>query len=247
MLRCINEMKGYTINGTDGQIGKVTNFFFDDRYWMIRYLIVDVGHWLQHKEVLISPEVLQKPGIYSLSVNLTKEQIEKSPVVDTQKTVSRQEEEKLRKHYDWPMYWFADPMFGSHPPIPSREVSEYMSDEESVEKRNRKISHLRSTKEVTGYHIEATDGEIGHVGEFIVDTESWKIRYIVVSTHDVMHGKNVLLAPDWLKSIIWKDKKITVNSTMEAVRNGPEFTPTDPVNKEYEEVVYDYYGHRKYW
>jgi hypothetical protein len=110
-----------------------------------------------------------------------------------------------------------------------------------------KSSHLRSTREVIGYNIQASDGEIGHVEDFIVDDETWIIRYMVVNTRDWLPGKKVLVAPRWIEKVTWAESKVYVELTRESVKNSPEFDPSAPVNREYETKLYDYYGRPKYW
>jgi sporulation protein YlmC with PRC-barrel domain len=106
---------------------------------------------------------------------------------------------------------------------------------------------LRSLEEVKGYHIQATDGKIGHVEDFIVDDESWEIRYLVVDTRKWLHGKQVLLSPKWIQEIKWLESNVYVDLSREAVRNSPKYDPFSPVNREYEIRLYDYYGRPKYW
>ena len=65
--------------------------------------------------------------------------------------------------------------------------------------KERDDPHLRSSRAVTGYHIQATDGDLGHVEDFIVDDHSWTIRYMVLDTTNWWPGKKVLVAPDWIE------------------------------------------------
>src|SRR5215203_5588313 len=94
MLHKISDLKGYTISATDGEIGEVQDFYFDDDDWTIRYLVIDTGKWLPGRKVLISPISMGKANRdrQSIAINLTKEQIENSPGIDTDKPVSRQYE-----------------------------------------------------------------------------------------------------------------------------------------------------------
>ena len=43
MLRSVKNLEGYAIGGTDGEIGHAKDFYFDDRAWVVRYLVVDAG------------------------------------------------------------------------------------------------------------------------------------------------------------------------------------------------------------
>jgi hypothetical protein len=106
---------------------------------------------------------------------------------------------------------------------------------------------LRSAKEVTGYHIEALDGEVGHVEEFIMDDELWTLRYMVVDTQNWLPGRKVLVSPTWVKSLDWAEQKVTVELTCDAVKDSPKYDPRLPINRDYEERLYDFYGRPVYW
>jgi hypothetical protein len=181
VLRSLKVMLGYTVLAKDGDIGKVHDFYFHDDNWIIRYLVVDTGHWLPGRKVLVTPSALREPHWEGLTfpVALTRDQVEKSPDIDTDQPVSRQQETALHNHYGWPTYWI-DPGTGAWPAVapmslifaplkPSKTATEAKAD-----------PHLRSVREVTGYHIHASDGEMGHVEDFIVDHALWVIRYMVV-------------------------------------------------------------------
>lgn len=240
MMRSVNELQGYTVLATNGQIGKVDEFYFDDKGWILRYLVVDTGDWLPGRRVLISPQALSQPNVKTpmLLVTLTREQLENSPEVDTDKPVSRQYEVELHQYYGWPIYW------GDHgAPLSSADVGVYPG---AVGKTNQAPPgdpHLRSTKEVTGYHIQARDGEIGHMEDFIISDETWKIQYMVVDTRNWLPGKKVLLALDWIERVSWPEAKVFVTLARETIKNSPEYDPLALVNRQdSEEAFYEQYG-----
>ena len=94
-------------------------FFFDDKTWAIRYLVVDTGTWLPDRQVLISPIALGQPDWEGqfFPVKLTTEQVRNSPDIDTDKPVSRQQETRLHTYYDWPVYWSGGIPLGLMPPL----------------------------------------------------------------------------------------------------------------------------------
>jgi hypothetical protein len=108
-------------------------------------------------------------------------------------------------------------------------------------------SHLRSSEAVTGYHIEAVDGEIGHVAGFVVDEEAWAIRYVEVSTRNWWPGKKVLVSPAWIERVSWSDSKVYAGLSREAIKSGPEYDESTPVTREYEDRLYLHYGRPPYW
>lgn len=244
MLMSAASLYGYNIRATDGEIGKVHEFYFDDESWAIRYFVIDTGTWLRDRKVLISPVTIGKPDYQKkvFPVTISKEQMRNSPEADERKPVSRQHEMDLAAYYGWPMHWTYGGFYNIAPPPPGYETERELKYEEEEND-----PHLRSTREVAGYHIQAADGEIGHVDDFIVDDGNWSIRYVVVDTRNWLPGRKVLLAPQWISEISWDERKVYTDLLMEEIKNSPEFDPSAPVSKEYEERLYDYYGRSKYW
>jgi uncharacterized protein YrrD len=253
MLRNVSQLNGFAIRARDGEIGKLEHFYFDDETWAVRYLVVNAGDWLGGRLVLVSPIALRQAEWESkrLDVALTKEQIENSPSIDTHKPVSRQHEAVYMGYYGYPYYWGGPQLWGlaSYPAgltghweaVTPAETLQARAGKESVD------SHLRSTNEVTGYYLEAEDGEIGHVKDFIVDDETWAIRYLEVDTQNWWPGKHVLISPQWINQVSWTDSKVYVDLKRETIQNGPMWSDSVPVTREYEHRLYDYYARSPYW
>jgi uncharacterized protein YrrD len=247
MLRSLNSLKGQPIKATDGRIGGVHDFFFDELEWTVRYVVADTGHWLTGRKVLLAPHVVNRidedDGVF---VDLTQEQVKSSPDIDTDKPVSRQRQIELHSHYSWPNYWAAEAhMLSMTPPMPTDQVAGTSPDGETGEHGD---PHLRSMRAVLGYHIAAHDGEMGHVDDLIVESPGWHIRYLVVDTRNWLPGRKVLLAPEWkIESFSWSDRKLAVDLPREQIKNSPEFDPSKPIDREYEVRLHDFYGRRVYW
>jgi hypothetical protein len=238
VLRNIKDLKGYDVRATDGTIGEVDDFYFEDASWTVRYLAVDIGGWLSGRKVLISPEALKQSDWDNriLPVSLTKDQIEKCPDVDTNEPISREYETELHRHYEWPLYWDYGPI-----------------QKEAAKLEKQKASHLRSAEEVMGYRVKAIEGELGPLLDFIVDHETWIIRYMVISTRyiieharDLIQGKKVLISTEWTE-VSWAESEVYVNLPIEIVKDGPEYDTDVPLNRDFEEIIYDYYKRPKYW
>jgi hypothetical protein len=252
MYRVTSSIIGYGLHAEDGTIGKVKDLLFDDEHWTIRYVVADSGQWLPGRKVLLSPASVRSPDWESrtLDVHLTKKQIQEAPGLDEHAPVSRQFERQLNEYYAIPHYWGglytwgggAAPMDLYNTSVRAQPVEPTPSELPDEEE-----SRLRSVHEVTGYHIEAEDGEIGHLDDFIMDDVSWTIRYLVIKTRNWLPGRRVLLAPDWARNINWYDADIAFRLTREQIRNSPEFDPQQPVNRAYEETLYNYYGQPVYW
>ena len=244
-LNKVKTLEDYTLDSLDGSIGKVKDFYFDDQYWAIRYLVADTGNWLSFNQVLISPYALKEvyPKEKNIAVTLTKKQIENSPSLNTDKPISRQFEDSYYGYYGYPSYWGGSYMWGGNSSLTrsqqllgaSRQIGKTWD------------SHLRSTRHVGGYHIQATDGQIGHVDDFIVDDESWAIRYLIIDTNNWWAGKKVLIAPKWIDSINWVESKIFVNVTRETIQQAPEYSDELLMTRKYETNLHNYYKRPYYW
>jgi hypothetical protein len=245
MLNKARTLKGYKLHSLDGEIGTVKEFFFDDRHWIVRYLVVDTGGWLTGPQVLLSPyalvDVIQEDQ--HIAVNLTKKQIEESPSWDSDKPVSRQYETDYYGYYGWPMYWNGQYAWGAYPGL----VRDQQNWTETTRDQKAWDCHLRSTDDVDGHHIQAADGEIGHVEDFIVDDETWAVRYLIVNTRNWWPGKKVLIAPSWIERVSWSEKKVFVNLSRAAIRQSPEYTEDSRLTRDYETGLHQHYQREGYW
>jgi hypothetical protein len=107
--------------------------------------------------------------------------------------------------------------------------------------------HLRSTDEVTGYHFVALDGEIGHVDDFIIDDETWAIRYLVVATKNWWPGKRVLISPKWIENVSWEEREVAIGLSRENIKAAPEYTDESLLTRDYETGLYGHYNREGYW
>jgi uncharacterized protein YrrD len=257
MLRSATELQGYAIAATDGDIGHVKDLYFDDHSWVIRYLVVNTGNWLAGKRVLISPIALGKPNWHEkqLPVFITREQVKNGPDIDTDRPVSAQQERDYYGYYGYPYYWGGIGIWGGgyYPGYLQAGIraDEYPSDygvtREHRARAEGEDPHLRSCKEVVGYHIDAIDGEIGHVASMLVDERSWAIRYLVVDTSNWWGGHQVLIAPEWISRVSWDSRQVTVSLTREAVKDSPNYNSTEELNRASETGLYAHYGRLSYW
>lgn len=243
MLRSLKDLEGYTASATDGDVGKTVNFLFDDQRWTVRYLVVEPGSFIDGIQVLISPISFREVewATHRFHLALTMDRVRSSPSVDVDKPVSRQHEGDLSRYYGFPYYWRSSGLWGmaSYPSALAEDVQIAESTEPPEETGD---VHLRSARDVRGYDIQGTDEAIGHVEDFVVDDETWQVRYLVVDTSNWWFGKKVLVAPDWATRISWEERKVFVDMTREAIRTSPEWDPTAVIDPEYEARLHDHYG-----
>ena len=221
MFQNIQPLYGKKLGASDGDLGHVKDFYFDDQTWLVRYIVADTGSWLSGRQVLLPPHAFATQAFGrpdgdadALLVNLTRKQIENSPSIETHRPVSRQFEVDYYRYYGWPEYWAGGGMLGlagfpvvtppSIPNLPSHHGHQQRDD-----------VHLRSTKAVTGYQIQATNGPIGTVSSFMVQGRTWAIRELVVETGHWYAGKKILLLPENIARISYEDSTVFVNLTKE--------------------------------
>jgi uncharacterized protein YrrD len=223
MLHLASTLESYALNALDGQMGKVNHFYFDDESGAIRYAVVDTGkkldptdNWFTGRQILLPPTKID--AIFAnrqlLTTTLTRKEIEESPTTMSDRPVSKQSDEGGYNVLGWPVSWYAP-------------------DEET----RPRDPHLRSTREVAGYHVQALDGEIGHVEDFVIDDATWTIRYWVIATRNWWPGKKVLIAPQWVQEIYWDEAKVVVSRSRSQIQAAPEFTDILELTPEYETAL----------
>jgi len=268
MLRSVTELEKYTIGATDGTIGSVKDCYFDDEAWVVRYLVVKTGAWLVGREVLISPLSVADSDAAArvLHVSISTDQIKNSPSIDSHKPASRQHEMEYSAYYDYPYYWGGAGLWGrgAYPGAMltgvglgsgasdidyTRAQKRNADATDSREAQQREIDdqHLRSCEAVKGYHIHATDGDIGHVDGFLVDGRTWAIQYLIVNTSNWWLGHQVLISPAWFEDVSWVYSKVTTSLNRQEVKSAPAYDSLLALNRGDEESIYRHYQREGYW
>jgi hypothetical protein len=227
MLKSLKHLFGNKLGALDGELGQVKDFYFDDRHWTVRYVVANTGNWLPGRQVLLSPHAFcaLDPLEKILPVKLTRKQIEDSPSIETHKPVSRQYEEEYHRYYGWPYYWEGDGLWGGMRGFPVLELPPKFASVQppaaTGPKAARPDAHLRSAQAVNGYHLQATDGIVGHVCDFLMDDKSWAIQQLVIKVGHRFTGKEVQVAVDKVTRISYDESKVHVNLATEAVERSP--------------------------
>jgi hypothetical protein len=250
MLKHESEINGYAIHASDGLIGTVRDFLFDDHAWMIRWLVIDTGHWLSGREVLLPPSALV-PGHHSgrqFNVRLTRQQVKDCPDIETDFPVSRQRETDIYNYYDWSPYWGGGAYmsmvgYGGAGMVPTQSLE--------LTRREMAIDHakhpkgdptLRSVREVVGYHIHASDGDIGHVEDILVEDNDWSVCYLVVDTKNWWRGTKVLISPPSIRTIDWADRQVNLGLDRQRVKESPTYDPLASADPIHEKRIHKYEG-----
>ena len=226
MSQSLKQLYGKKLGASDGEIGHIKDFYFDDQNWAVRYVVADTGSWLTGRKVLLSPHAfgrLDQAGKVLL-VNLTRQQIEDSPSIESHKPVSRQYEEEYYRYYGWPYYWQGDGLWGmSGFPILELPSSALPSDPTTSSHwpGEGADAHLRSTQAVNGYLLQASDGMLGHVCDFMMDDQSWVISQLVIKTGHRLSGKEVEIPASQVSRISWDESAVFIKLSQEAVEHSP--------------------------
>ena len=249
MLRSLKDLERYKVSATDGDIGSVEDYLLDDQRWVVRYLVVETGGFLDRRRVLISPISFREAdwATRRFHLALTKEKVRNSPSINVAKPVSRQHEEEYYGYYGYPHYWGGSSIWGMGA-YPGMLMAGTWS--QGVAAHPYKATgdvHLRSARDVQEYAVQGSDEAIGRIDDFIVDDETWEVRYLVIDTSPWWFGKKVLVSPHWATRVSWDESKVHVDLSREKIRNSPEWKANAPVNREYEARLYDYYGRPAYW
>lgn len=241
MLQSAKELRSTRLQAIDGEIGPLDDLFFDDFEWKVRYLVANTGNWLSGRRILLSPLAMTgAPDANShIHMNLTTRQIEHSPRVDEAKPVSRQQEIDLHTYYGWNYYGFGPGVGGMYSGAPAGRP-------EQDDGTHAEDPHLRSAEEVAGYRISATDEELGHVEDFIVDDTTWQIRYMVVDTAPLWFGKKVLLSPLWIQQVDWSNRRVKVSLPAAEIKEAPEWDGLTPLDPDYDDKLFVHYSRSTY-
>jgi sporulation protein YlmC with PRC-barrel domain len=249
MLRPVAELHGYSIVALDGSIGHLSDVLFDDSTWLARWVVVQTGNWLSDRKVLLPPFALGHidDARRTFCVKLNRAQVKDSPDIDTDKSVSRQMETNVYDYYGWTPYWGTGYYVGGggyingamgapyfEPRGPDKTVAAAKHDAGDV--------HLRSAASVVGYHLHASDGDIGHVQNVLIDDADWSIRYLVVATTNWWAGKTVLISPKSVVNIEWSDRQVLINVDREKVKGSPSYGDPAKVDRAYERGFDNYYA-----
>jgi hypothetical protein len=235
MLHRVDELLGFRIHAADGDIGRVHDLYFDDQRWTIRYLVVDTRHWLPGRRILLSPVSVRRVdwARRQIVVALSREQIRRSPKVDSDQPVGRGRIALFRECYTLPYSWaLGGFLWASGPnPRPAREARRRPGD-----------PHLRSTRLLRGYGVTAMDGDVGHVDGFLVDDGSWALRHVVVNTRHWRPGHRVLIPSEWIAWVSWIELAVHVDLQVERIMNAPDYDPSHSLTSADETRVSAYYG-----
>lgn len=250
MLLNLSSIRGHSIAASDGTIGSVSDVLFDDISWMIRWLVVDTGEWLSGRKVLLPPCALghAEPNGKTFPVRLTKAEVEASPELDTHQPVSRHFETSTYNYYGWSPYWGSGfylggtGMTGGALSMTGDPEAPHRTDELVRVQQDLDEPHLRSAEEITGYHIHATDGVIGHLSDLVLEETDWSIHYLIVDTSNWWMGHKVQISPRSAQDIRWTEQLIYLDVDRQTIKDSSPYDPAKPVDRAHEDRMAGHYA-----
>jgi hypothetical protein len=245
MLRPIKELGTYRLHATDGDIGHLEQFYFDDRDWKIRYFVVDIGTWLHGRKVLMSPSAIIGVDALTRTINtaFTKQQVQESDDVRRHKPEELEQPHDYSLYLGWPYYLGLNDLNDSdRGRVLGRAHDPEKAKTSGHSFRLRYEEHLRSSKVVSRYHVMAVDGEIGRIEDGIVDDQTWTIQYVVSTVRNWWSSKKVLLPTEWILWVNVAESNAYVSLTRNNIATAPAFDPEKPLTNDFEVALYKHYS-----
>ena len=204
MLRRVRTLEGLNLSALDGHAGRINDVYFDDQTWRVRYLVAGTGRWPAGIQVLIVPSAVSgiDEGLNTIRVEMTRLEIERSPLLDSAMPAYAQVHATDFAGLAGPMNWGFE----------GRAVpgGGYLRTYDP---------HLRSARHVTGYRVQVSDGELGHVIDLLLDDREWVIPYLITDTTHWRMGRPRVLSTGCVDRIEVATPRIYARVSREALEN----------------------------
>lgn len=247
-MKNLSDVESYKVVASDGDVGSVVGFLLDDERWTVRYLVVETGGFVGGRRLLVSPIGFRKrPNPHGrFHLGMTIDKVQKSPSIDLTQPISRKQEREFNDYNRYPPYWGLKGLWGAGA-HPSALVMRQGSSETLGDTNAAMECRLRSDKDLRGLEVQGRDGEIGRISDFIIDAETWEVRYWVVATGSWWPEHRVLIAPQWATLTSATEQSLHVDISRESFMTGPAWNPAVPIGREYETRLYGHYARPVYW
>jgi sporulation protein YlmC with PRC-barrel domain len=249
MFNTVGHLTTAHVRAVDGDLGPIKSVLYDDRDWVVRYLVVDASAWLAERDVLVSPYSIKQPmgSDRTIDVALTRRLVRGSPALELDGAVSRVQEQQFERHYHYPAYWNGGGLWASGAtPYPS--VAPPPGNESPNLTHYPAGMQLRSTDSLYGLEICGAGQVIGSVQDLVFDEESWQIHYLVADTSSWWPGgRKVLIARTWLDRVDWDGRQIHVRLTRQQLKGSPVYQDVASIHRDYEILLHETYALPGYW
>ncbi len=207
-MQGLKHLFGYHVRATDEEIGKVEDFFVDDRSWTVRYMLMRTGGIFSGASAVIPAACLGQPNTASRSmpVKFSKAELEGLAEADV-KPVGDE------------MRALCKALYGKSDDRRDRGFIRVGC----TTNQDAAASSLRSVRELASYQIETRDGPCGLCTDLLADLHEWKVPYLVVNTKEFRPHGHVLAPTTWVQEISWRDMEIEVATSREKLQHAQRF------------------------
>lgn len=242
MLRSVESLFGIQVNARDGKVGNIQNMFICIGTWEVFYMVIDSSVIKNHNYILIAPAALMNPDHKNLPVNLTKTQIEGSPVIDVRKPLLWGDAETIFNYYSWPQYWEQQPpeKIISPPPVPYKSTSGEKGEQYTEETGYNE--NVRSAHWLIGKKLAGQQSVFGRIDDLIINMVTWYVQYLIVTPERNSSQEKVMIAADWMEKTTCVDNNIVSFLDEQELQKAPRFDPDEPVNRSDDNISFDFFG-----
>jgi hypothetical protein len=264
MLRSLKELESYEIGASEGSIGCVKAFYFDDIDWIIRYLYLDAGTWLSSQRVLLSPESIRREILEQKGLLVTGagEPGGKISDLDADESNRQREEMPYLGYYGYRYHWTGKGLRGEsdYPGMlikgvgygdsggeyrPAQDAHDGQVSDDAGFKRG--DPRLQNARRIVGYRVQASDGDLGRVQELLIDDKTWAIRFMVVEAGDWWRGHRLLIAPHWIHAADWVDECISLDLTQTIAKAAPRLETSRQLDDRRATGLFLHEGRGSFW
>jgi uncharacterized protein YrrD len=223
MLYLLADLEKYTVNAADGYVGKVKDFYFDDRTWKLRFVVAETGIWLKNRKVLLPASAVKSVSTEDrhLNLDMSMYDVKNGPGIENELSLSPQTEIDYLSYYGYSFYRGVSDAHGFDKDAEAKRAEMFACVD--LVRRTYGDRHLRSCTEMINYDIEASDNQVGYLQSMVFDEADWAITHLLVNTSNWWLGQQVLMEPHLIKDISWGDARLYLNMQRQAVQDAPIF------------------------
>ncbi len=252
MLRTAKAFKKLIVRASDGAVGCLRDIHFEDTEWEVAQLEVEMVGETDRGTIFISTGAVVSPGSGrdEIAFDLSTQHGRASTPIPTDGT----QDNGFDSIYRWSPYGSAsaprDPDATAPGPSAGKlsDIIPFAAEkvQRTCDTRQPDRSsepRLRSLRELAGYRIEALDGDIGHIGDLVIDDQRWAIPFVVIDTRNWWPGTHVMVPSGEILGMSRADRIVFVSLSRQVIQGSPEFDPAIAISAEYRSRLDAYYSH----
>lgn len=227
MLITVQQILQQPVYGAHEALGDLVDLLLDSYTWNVRFGVVEVGAWLASRPVLIdAPRLAQaqwNETEHALRLPLSRSEIRACPPLESLTGARPPREAGLVEHFVWGSHW-REHLTSQPAPVGVDAVPTPASPAEQRER------DLYAARQLIGYRLEAVDGEVGALQDFLLDLDHWVVRYFIVELDTFLGGRRRLISPGAAEAIHPSDRLLRVHFSAAEIEAAPEYDPRHPLD-----------------